>query len=592
MEGVHQEKKSNLSKALKIMLWTLASILTIVIVTIAGGMYLERKFPEKLKTEIFEKSQGQYRMDFDEMSVSLLKGSIVLKNFLLDVDTQAYVEHLTPSSSDHLIHLTANQLDVSGINFLQYLTKKKIVVNEIFVDRPTIVLYQMRDTLQNDSIQRNLYDRVPDLLRGARVSLLKVNELSFTKQKFNHLQDSVNKLTGLSFSLEDIVIDSTAMEDPSVIWFSKDIKINSQALKYTLANGMYFLKLEKLNVSTKSKTLDIEAFKVIPLYKELEFSHKLGKQGDRYNILVPHIKIKDIDFKKLETEKKLYAQSVLLENGQAIIFNNKKLPSDGKNAIRNAPHLALRRLKLPIFIDTLSLKNFEIHYRELNPKSNKIGDAFFTNLTGTMRNVTNDSIALRKNHWITSTFEMNFLDNAKILVNLNLNLTSKVGEFNYKGSLGAANATSFNVLLEPLALAKAERGYFNKISFDVKANVNGSHGTVQALYKDLKVSSLVREADGSLGKDGLISFLVNTLLITPNNPEEGESARIAYFTHDHPPTRSFFNLMWKSIFTGIKENVIESKADKKEQKKIKKELKREEKQAKKETREAEKSKQN
>ncbi len=589
MERVHQEKKSNLSKGLRIMLWTLASILTIVVVTIAGGVYLESKFPEKLKTEIFEKSQGQYRMDFDEMTVSLLKGRIALKNVKLNIDTQAYLDRLSPGSSDHLIHLTADQVDVSGINFFQYLTKKKIFVNEIFLDHPTIVLYQMRDTIQSDSVHRNLYDQLPDLLKGARISLLKVNELAFSKRNFNRLQDSVNKLTGLSFSIEDISIDSSAMEDSSVVWFSKDIKINSQALKYTLANGMYFLKLEKLNVSTKNKTLDIEAFKVIPLYKELEFSHKLGKQGDRYNILVPHIKINNIDFKKLETDKRLYAQSVVLENGQAIIFNNKKLPSDGKHAIRNAPHLALGRLKFPVLIDSLSLKNFEVHYRELNPKSNQTGDAFFTNLTGTMRNVTNDPIALQKNHWITSNFEMNFLDNAKIIVDLNLNLTSKVGEFNYKGSLGAASATSFNILLEPIALAKAERGYFNKISFDVKANVNGSRGTVQALYKDLKVSALVREGDGSLGKDGLISFLVNTLLVTPNNPEVGESARIAHFTYDHPPTRSFFNLMWKSIFTGIKENVIETKADKKEQKRIKKEQKREEKQAKKEAREAEKS---
>jgi hypothetical protein len=588
MENVHYEKKNKLPKALKIILWVLVCIFTILIVTIAGSVYLQGKFPERLKTAVFEKSQGQYHLDFDEMSVSLLKGSINLKNVKLNIDTLAYVKHLTPESSDHLIQINASELNLSGINFFQYLTKGNVLLKEILLDKPTIVLYQMRDTLKKDSIERNLYNQLPDFLKGTKLSLLKVNDLSFSKRKSGHLQDSVSKLTGLSFSIEDIAIDSSAMQDSSIVWFSKDIKISSQGLRYTLANGLYFFKIEKLNASTKNKTLDIEVFKVIPLYKELEFSHKLGKQGDRYNILVPQIKIKDIDFKKLETEKSLFAQSVILENGQVLIFNNKKLPSEPKNVIRKAPHMALQRLKFPIFIDSLFIKNFEVHYRELNPNSNEVGDVFFTNLTGTIKNVTNDSIVLQKNHWVTSTFEMNFLGNAKINVDINLNVSSKVGEFNYKGSLGPASAISFNKLLEPMALVKAESGHFNKVSFDVKANENGSSGTVQVLYKDLKVSLLVKEDSGKIGRAGLASFLANSFLITPNNPEEGEPARISHFTYKHYPNHSFFNLMWKSIFTGIKENVIESKAQKKELKKISKEKKREEKQAEKEAK-AEKS---
>ncbi len=589
MENPGQQKKIRLSRGFRIIVWVFVCILTILLIIVAGSVYLQGKFPEKLKATVYEESNGQYRLDFEKMTVSILKGSMKLQNVKLDIDTQSYIRNLTPESSDHLIQVTADQVNLSGINFFQYLTKDKVNLKEVFLDKPTIVLYQMRDTLKKDSVEKSLYNQLPDFLKGTTLSLLKVNDLSFSKRIYGHLQDSANRLTGLSFTIEDIAIDSSAMQDSSVVWFSKDIKINSRALKYTLANGLYFLKLEKLDVSTKNKTLDIEAFKVIPLYKELEFSHKLGKQGDRYNILVPQIKIKDIDFKKLETENKLFVQSVILENGQAIIFNNKKLPSDGKNAIRNAPHLALRRLDFPIFIDSLFLKNFEVHYRELNPESNQIGDAFFTNLTGTMKNVTNDSIALRKNHWITSHFEMNFLDNAKINVNLNLNLTSEIGEFNYKGSLGPASAISFNKLLEPIALVKAESGYFNKISFDVKANEKGSYGTVQTLYKDLKISVLVKEDSGKIGKAGLVSFLANNFLITPNNPEEGEPARISHFTHTHPPTRSFFNLMWKSIFAGIKDNVVETKAEKKEKKEVIKERKRKEKQAEKEAKQAENS---
>lgn len=561
----YNEKRK--TKRIKVLIWSLAGIVILIIASIAGSWYLQMTIPDKLKDAVSKESMGQYQLEFDQMTVSLLNGNVKLQNVSLNIDTQAYFQNNHEGSADYLLEMKADEINISRMNVVRYFLNKKLTINGLFIDRPNIVLYQMRDTLKVDSSHKSLYEKLPEILKGAKLSRLKVNELVYSKRRVRHLSDSVNTLSGLSFTVDDIFIEPSAIQDSSRVWFSKDIRIHSQGLTYTLANGLYFLKIEKLNVSTKNKNIHAEAFKVIPLYKEIEFSHKLGKQGDRYNILVPHIKIADVNFKMLEQEQRFITRSIILENGQALIFNNKKLPSDGKNVIRNAPHLALQRLTFPIIVDSLSLKNFEVHYKELSPESNEVGDAFFTNLSGLMKNVTNDSTALKTNHWLTSSFTMNFLDNAQINVDLNLNLSSPVGEFNYKGSLGPASAMSYNKLLEPIAMVKAERGFFNKISFDVKANQKGSHGTVRVLYKDLKVSVLVRENSGRIGRAGLESFIANRFIIRPNNPEAGEAVRVANFTHSHPPTRSFFNLMWKSIFTGIKETVVDSNPKKKKRKK-------------------------
>src|SRR5690554_3851602 len=101
MEDPNQNKQIRLSKGFKIIAWALFGILTIVIITIAGGMYLQSKFPEKIEAAVLEKSQGQYHLDFDKMTVSLLKGSVILQNVKLDIDTQSYIKNLTPESSDH-----------------------------------------------------------------------------------------------------------------------------------------------------------------------------------------------------------------------------------------------------------------------------------------------------------------------------------------------------------------------------------------------------------------------------------------------------------------------------------------------------------
>lgn len=589
MENDPQPKKKKYSKSVVIALWLGGIVLFFLTLLTIGSWYLETKFPDKLKTMVSEKSNGQYQLEFDKMTLSLLKGQVHLQNVHLSVDTQAYFDHFSDSSGNYLIQLDAKKLDVSGIKILNYLRTKKVVIGDVFLDQPDVVLYQMRDTLKVDSVEKNLYEQIPDLLKGMKMNSLQVNELTYAKREKGSVKDSVNKLSGVSFSVHKIAIDSSALENPNVTWFSEDIKVNINQMSYMLASGLYSLKVEKLVMSTKEKSVDVEAFKVIPQYKELEFSKRLGKAGDRYNVILPLLEARGIDFKKIEQEGKVFLKSLSMSNAQAIIFHNRKMPSDGKDAIQNAPHLALKRLKTPILIDTVKATNFEIHYRELTPESNRVGDVFFTNMNGVIKNITNDSSALKKNHWITSTFDMKFLDLAKINVDLNLNLLSKVGEFNYKGNLGAANAVNYNQILTPLAMVKVEKGYISKVVFDIKANRYGSNGTVQMLYKDLKVDVLVKEDSGKLGKDGLMSFLANKLLITPSNPLPGLPVRVSHFTYPHSSKRSFFNLMWKSIFAGIKGIVIESKAQKKKDKVLLKENKRAERKQKKETKKAEKA---
>ena len=64
-----------------------------------------------------------------------------------------------------------------------------------------------------------------------------------------------------------------------------------------------------------------------------------------------------------------------------------------------------------------------------------------------------------------------------------------------------------------------------------------------------------KEETGRIKKKGLISFFANTLLIIDNNPTPGSPLRVAAAAFVRPAQASFFNLMWKTIFEGIKTTV-------------------------------------
>jgi hypothetical protein len=78
-------------------------------------------------------------------------------------------------------------------------------------------------------------------------------------------------------------------------------------------------------------------------------------------------------------------------------------------------------------------------------------------------------------------------------------------------------------------------------------------------YQDLKISLMKKDDGEKVKKLGLISFFANALLVNNGNPNGKEPLIVAHPYYKRPNESSFFNLMWKSVFEGLKESVGISK---------------------------------
>jgi hypothetical protein len=198
----------------------------------------------------------------------------------------------------------------------------------------------------------------------------------------------------------------------------------------------------------------------------------------------------------------------------------------------------------------------DVAYTEYNPITKKRGTVYLDNLKGRILNVTTDSATLAKNNHAKANLSTTIMKAVKLDVNLDMNLTDKNGSFTYSGTIGSMNMTDLNQLSEALGLVKIESGKVQKAEFDISANLNGSRGTMRFYYTDLKIAMLKEGENGSKPKkQGLLSFLANTVLVKDANPTKGEPVRVANITFVRTPAASFFNLLWKSVFIGIRETV-------------------------------------
>lgn len=294
---------------------------------------------------------------------------------------------------------------------------------------------------------------------------------------------------------------------------------------------------------------------MIPMFPDLTFSRKSNVQKDRYDLSFTTIDLTGVDFIKLNTEGNLAAKQLKIGPAKVAVFLNRELPPPNFNKGKNFPHNALKRLPIETVLDTLSLSKVDIAYTEYNPKNKERGTLKLNNLTGSVFNLTNDSLRLTKNNHAKADLTTYVLGAGKMNVKIDFNLTDAVSSFSYIGHVSPFNLKVLNPLSKSLGQVEIESGKVQSVDFNINANENGSKGTVSFKYSDLKIKLLEESENGKTEKKKLLSFLANTILIKNDNPSKDEAVRTANIRWSRDPQASFFNLMWKSVFVGIREIV-------------------------------------
>lgn len=541
----------------KALFWALLISLFLMLMVFVAGLFLQRRLPQRMKEKVAHESHGIYRLEFKKMHLNLLTGYLRFSEIQLLPDTVAYRKIDSLDQPAQLHELTSDFVSVSGMQLLRYLFTEKIAVGTITVNKPKVTNWSMREKRDEESAdERNgLIDLLPEQLINGHVKEINIHHLSYQGISVFDSTRNTGLLKNISLEVVDLDLDTSRMDDSSRCWFARNIRLYGDRIAYQTADALYDLEMAKLQVSTASREISIDSFRVIPRYPEMEFAKRLKFSGDRYDMIFPSIQANNINFKHLEAFGRLSVQSILLDSVEVRVFVDKGMPEKTTLASNNFPAFAFQRLSLPISVDSLRINGAAIYYKERNPKSGKSGTVFFTNLTGNMSNVSNDTLRLRQDRWVRSDFSTNFLGKPKLTLALNFDMLSKDGAFNYKGSLEGASANFYNQLFEPIALARAEEGYIQDVRFDVKANRYQAEVYTLMRYHDLKVAVLDAES-GQLEKKGLLSLFVNWVAVKSNNPsKEGEPPREANFVYEHPQEKTFFNLMWKAIYEGFKINL-------------------------------------
>jgi hypothetical protein len=548
----------------KIWAW-IGSIFGILILIVAfGAMFLSARWKpiltEKIKAGVYNGSDHLYRIDFKSINLNVITGSLALRDVTLIPDTAVFdslkKKQLAPA---HTFELKLKKLQITRVGILTAYFKKQIEVNEILLQKPSINMVFNKVTSKTDSIkdEKSLYEQLSKNFKSVHVKSIKIVDADFDYINKTASKKIKNSIKHLDININDFLLDSLSGNDTTRFYYTKDVSFQIAGYKSVTKDKMYTMKVDTVKGSTSSKKITVKGFKLIPLYNELTFARKYKIQKDRYNLSFDQVEFNGVDFTGLNTDQKLYAKSLKIGPANVEVFMSRESPPPpGFDKGRNYPHMALKRLNMPVMIDTVKLKNINVKYAEFNPASKKTGSVTFKALNGNILNVTNDSLQLSKNNHALADLNTLLMGTGKLDVNIGFNLTDNNGAFTYSGSLDKFDMKNLNPLSKALGLVEIESGNIQHVDFKAQGNLRSATGTMNMLYTNLKVKLLSDNIDGDGTKEkGFLSFLANTILVKDENPQKGEAPRTASMTNTRINSASFFNLMWKTVFVGIKDIV-------------------------------------
>jgi hypothetical protein len=547
--------------------WWAGSLSFILLLFIGTFFYLSRRWKPVIEREIKEailnSTDSLYNIDFSDIDVNLLTGSAEVHQIVFKPDRKVFEKLKVQSKAPiHLFQIEIDGLFLKHIHPWKIYFKRQLEMSSIVVERPRIKVFFENvgkiDSLITD--ERTAYQRLSKYLKAVDVGNIAFYEVDFQYIDKSYKKPRVDRVKNVEIVVKDLLIDSLSHRDKTRFYYTKDIAVNVQDHAYNKKDGMYTFRFKDFSASSAGGFVKLEGLKVIPRYADLEFSKKYDYQKDRFSVLFDEIRLNNIDFRKLNLQRRLVARSLDINNGDVSIFINRSMPLPPFDRGRNYPQLALKRLALNTSIDTILIRNANIRYTEYNPKTDKKGTVFFNNVRGSILNVSNDSVTLLSKKWSRASLSALFMGRGALNLKINFNLTDPKASFNYSGELGEFNLKALNPLTRPIALVEIKSGVIKKATFNVKANYNKARGTLKIYYEDLKVRILgINEENNKIKAKGLVSLVTNMLIIENSNPSPSQSLRIGQIAYTRPKSASFFNLMWKGIFSGVKESVGLSK---------------------------------
>jgi hypothetical protein len=440
-------------------------------------------------------------------------------------------------------------ININTLNTDAFIVDQQLKAGMITCDGGIITIYKNGNKNSSKTPEINFSSDLIDEIAVDGMSLKSTNviiiDTSNSKEKpfiLNDVRFAVSKVNNVTdgSKISDIINNAA--------W-----QLSVKSFSFSTKDKLYDINIQGVQLDNAKQTIAITAANVQPRLSEPQFVKQSIHQRDRFDLTFNNINLQGVNFKKFINDNIIEVSTGSL---QPIIkvFNDRTVPPDTSSKVSKYPHQQLTKLNFPFYIKELKVNNGYVSYNEKSRQSLKAGTVFFSNINATLTNITNIDERVKANETLTLKATALFMGAGKLISQWKLPLNVRDTSFTVTGSLGAMNTAVLNPLVEPLGMVSVKSGNINRLIFTIHGGDYRSTGKILFLYKDLHIKVLKKDKENNLKSKNLESIIADAA-IKSDNPQKGEN-RTGAIDYRRDTTKSFFNFLWKSVFSGVKKTVL------------------------------------
>ena len=484
---------------------------------------------------VFKPEKGNVDYTVGQLHFSTLEKNLTVDHLMLvntnDQSQQGFVQLKVPK-------LKFEQVDVE-----QVLNEKRFQFKSIQAEKPSLTV---RENGFGDS-KINLYQlKIPSdispLVGEIAAQNIQLNEAELIRIGPNQTKNYPN----LEIEMHEFALDTIAADR---LLGAKSVKLNLKNYAFSDQARHYNFHLGDIRFNNLNNHLSIADIKINPRYSKQQFQSVIPFEADHYQGTIEHLDLLNLDVKRWFSQGELTASEFIASGGSLNIYRDKRTPDDA-NKQSKLPQELIKNLEIPIYFDSLKLRDYSIRYEEQTEDRPLPGLVYFEDLNIRAFPVTNLPYLLNSKPQLFVKASAMLMGEALLETSMTYDLLSPTNQFTVSGHIQPFDLTALNPVTRNAAGIAVRSGQLNRFDFDFTANQTQADGKLRFAYDDLKIT-ILEQKDGDTKEAKFLSFLTNSLVLKSKHPR----TRILlpddiHFKRD--PQKSVVNYWWKSIFSGAK----------------------------------------
>ena len=534
-------------------------LLGLFLVAMGVGYFgLKSLLTKRIQTAVLNSTDNLYHLSFRDIKYDIMSGNAFVLDVKMMADSTLYDSlRKAKKMPDNIYQGKVNEINLTGLRLWTVFTSEKLEVNSINISNPIVEITHEKQPYNTFKTAKSPYQIISKFIKSFSVKKITFNNISFAYKKATKTKESyVSRLENLDLEVSNLLISAESEKDTSRFYYTKECIFRLDKLIFPTRDSLNTLKVNTIDFSTKTRSLSIDNIVLQPRYKPMIYgNHTRG--DDRIGLVCKKLSFENIDLRKLFEDKKIYADVLKINQGNITVFTDTRdFNTPQKANYRPFPHQSFKDLSAKFYLKKVEMRNFNITYSEFNPETNLVGNVKFNHITGTLFNLTNDTLPLIKNPHCLVFLKAKLMNKADMYLKFNFNVAAPKGDFTCSGKVFNMRMDCVNHVIKSLAMAQAEEGFVNEFSFNMKGNKFGLKGTSTLMYQDLKVSFFKNKVeDKTLKKRKFLSFIAN-MVVKNSNPIRKKPIRVTVINYRRIPEKAFFYTLWKALVEGIKGSVM------------------------------------